>query len=65
MRRLEIFHTTSLLEKDPDAPQWLEKNAFGILLWIVKEIRQNYRLVDRHDRFFEREVGDFVPVKVC
>ena len=64
MRRLEIFHTSSLAEKDPHAPEWMHDNAFNILLWIVKEIRENRRYIDASEFFFTRDADDLVPRKV-
>ena len=64
MRRLEVFDTTSLPELNSQAPSWMYDNAFSILMWIVHEINKNIHLVDPSERFFEREVDDFVPVKV-
>ena len=53
MLRLAIFHTTSLLEKDPHAPEWMYKNAFNVLLWVVKEIGDNRRYIDDKEFFFQ------------
>ena len=64
MLRLAIFHTTSLLKKDPHAPEWMYNKAFNVLLWVVKEIRDNRRYIDDKEFFFKRNADDFVPRKV-
>ena len=64
MRRLHVFHTRSLIEKSVEAPAWMEKNAFNVLLWIVKELSQNSTYVDKEDLFFERAIDERVPIMV-
>ena len=44
MRKLYVFHTRSLVEKNFEALAWMEKNALNVLLWIVKELSQNVAL---------------------
>ena len=63
MRRLEVFETTALQQKDPEAPVWMEKNAMNCLVWMVNEINRNVELLDNADRFYERESTDFVQLQ--
>ena len=64
MRRLHVFHTRSLAEKNVEAPAWMEKNAFNILLWMVKEMREHKKLIDQSELFFLRRIDDPVSIKV-
>ena len=46
IRRLHVFHNRSLVKKSVEAPVWMEKNAFNVLLWIVKELSLNATYID-------------------
>ena len=59
-----MFHTRSLVEKNIEAPAWMEKNAFNVLLWIVKELAQHAAFIDKDDLFFQRTIDERVPIMV-
>ena len=61
---LHVFHTRSLVEKNVEAPRWMEKNTFNVLLWIVKELSQNPAYIDKEELFFQRTIDERVPITV-
>ena len=64
MCRIDIMNTTSLPEKEPKAPDYMFKHSFEILLWIVTQLAQYNKLIDRSERFFEKPVDEFVTPEV-
>ena len=53
-KRIAVFHTTSLLDKVPDAPKWIEENAMSCLVYILNEINSNVQVLPENERFYER-----------
>ena len=58
------MHTKALDKMDPKAPEWISEHCFEVLLWIITQLRQYYHLVDRNEKFFEKEIDDFVQLEV-
>ncbi|XP_066921873.1 uncharacterized protein [Clytia hemisphaerica] len=61
--RFEIFNMKRLPSKNASVTKWMEKYAFDVLLWIVKEIKENLRPIHQPEMFFLREPEDFIPRK--
>ena len=62
--RFDIFEMKKLPTKNTSVTNWMEEYAFNILLWVVKEIRENLRPIHETEMFFLREPEDFVPREV-
>ena len=63
-QRFHVFYTRSLVERNVEARAWMEKNAFNILLWMVKEMGEHKKLIDQAELFFHRRIDDQVSIKV-
>ena len=69
-RRLAIYHTKSLQEKHPEAPQWMEENAMECVVWIANLLNRNENLIPEEERFYELEshvqpkldIGNAIPI---
>ena len=60
-RRLAIYQTKSLTEKNVEAPEWMQRNAFQCLIWIINEINRNINLVNEDERFYEKNYNEMQP----
>lgn len=62
--RLETMKTIRLMDKSSEAPEWMREHAMEVLFWIVSELYNYKRLIDKEELFFQRDVNDFVKPKV-
>ena len=52
-RRLAIFHTRALTQKNMDAPQWMRENAMECIVWMLNVINSNLHHLTEEERFYE------------
>ncbi|XP_066932606.1 uncharacterized protein [Clytia hemisphaerica] len=62
--RFDIYKMQRLPSKNTNVTDWMSKYAFNVLLWIVKEIKENLRPIHQPEMFFLRDNNDFIPRKI-
>jgi len=64
--RLEIMYTQEIPQgaRDSFAGDWKENHAFECVLWMCQMLTDYEELIPEKELFFERDVDDYVPVKV-